>query len=131
MIAQNPDLMYPNQKQLRHIYDEGSSPHLYNYFCLHGNQIFLRKSRKVYSVVCRGWVPPKYVDEFKYSSGITDYTFFSSYKIADTMEKFNVCCSILLNSKYGSYYEKNPLVNPEITFEKEKELDTWLVYTPD
>lgn len=125
MISKNADLMYPNQKQLQHIYDEGTSPHLYNYFCLHGKQIFLKRNRKVYSVVCRAWVPPKYVDEYKYSSGLTDYIYFSSWNIEHAMNSFNECCLVLLNSRYASYIEKNPLIIDNLR--NEKEYDLWLV----
>lgn len=110
MIANNPNILYPNQHQLLVVYDEGSSPHLYNYFCLHGFQVFMNRERKVYKVWCRGWIPHKYKSEYVYSSGVIDYIVYQGIDINHAMKVFRETCLALLGSnRYALYNEKNPL----------------------
>lgn len=111
MVASNPNLLYPNRHQLVNVYSEGSSPHLYNYFVYHGFQVFMHRTKKTYKVWARGWIPRKYVEEYKYSSGDVDYILCYSLKIKVALDYFRSAVLELIGShKYGQYFEDNPLV---------------------
>lgn len=114
MIASNPNMMYPSRHQLENVYDEGSSPHLFDYICIHGYQLFVKRTKKVYSVIARGWQPVKYVDEIKYSNGYVDYICYIGFDVFKTMEHFQIRALELLYSPRAVYMGKNPLIDEEL-----------------
>lgn len=113
MVRERISLMYPTRRQLDALYDEGSSPHIYNYFCLHGYQVFISRTRSIYSVFTRGWQPKiiKIIDTIRDSQGVFDYYVFRGKQIQEAMNTFRVTCQELLNDPdFFTYVEQNPLI---------------------
>ena len=50
-------LVYPLPGKLKFDLDEGTKPHLFNYFAFSGKQIVLYRGRKNYFVACANWLP--------------------------------------------------------------------------
>lgn len=113
MIATNPNMMYPSRHQLENVYDEGSSPHLFDYICIHGYQLFVKRTKKVYSIIARGWQPVKYVYEYKYANGYTDYICYMGFDVFKVMEQFQIRAQELLWSDRARYMGRNPLIEEE------------------
>lgn len=57
-------LLYPIASDFAKL-DEILEPEVFNYFCLHGNQLFIERKRGMYRIITRGWQPPdKYCHAF-------------------------------------------------------------------
>lgn len=113
MIANHANLLYPNRHQLDVLYDEGSNPHLFNYFALHGFQVFIQRTRKLFKVWTRGWLPHHFIDTYTYSNGQVDYITCNTDDIFQAMRNFANLCEELLGSYRRNFMGYNPLIPSE------------------
>lgn len=79
--------LYPTQSD---IYDkmEISEPEYYNYMCVHGYQLFLRRKKRerIYEVITAGWCP---VSEYSKTTSLDRYhVLYSCAKFNDAYRHF-------------------------------------------
>lgn len=100
---ESPNLMYPDRDDFYSKHDEHVEPHIFNYFCLHRYQCFIKRSRKKFIVYSRFWSPSHFINRYEYSSGVVDYIFYEGSNIREAMSSFVSLCKELLNSHRSEY----------------------------
>lgn len=113
MTSTNINLIYPSPNDFYNRFDEGSHPQIFNYFCLHGYQVFIVRHNKVYEVFTRSWrsASRKFISEYIHSLGYSEFYYCRSKNIFHCMTVFRRLCAELLTTSKAIFTEYNPLMD--------------------
>lgn len=105
------DMMFPNVHHLHHVYTESYKPHVFNFFSLHGKQVFIQLYRNRYYRVFSRFVKLGKCKRIELrSAGYEDYIYLETNDIVDACRCFSSKCDDLIHSVHNYYYETNPLL---------------------
>lgn len=99
-------ILYPNQ-QFIHEHDEKHEPEIYNYICVHGKQLFIRKIKKNYQVLTAKWLPISVKDKDQYKLTDRFHILYSNPDIFNALVMFKLYAKELYEYIDYSYQTTN------------------------
>lgn len=87
-------ILYPNQQFISE-HSEIREPEIFNYFVVHGKQLFIRRIKKDYQILTAGWYP-SFCDKSRYIFTDRFHILFVSEDKFIALNYFKRCASELL-----------------------------------